>query len=210
MMLFRGSPVTHFFWLIGKLFLVFFVMRTANNFGAALGFSLLISASLAVWDRSQSSEAQVADTLRLALIIALGAGVTVATEAVYRIYDRSDPLIKSIDDLLLTVQQVADRRPPEEVGNKLLQYGMIGTGRLRIALLRQGINSTRRAQLSALMALAGRLINLAATLERAGRGRSKEDAERLRTLAQKLQQIRMLHGGMVEVWPFWDGVPGMK
>ena len=35
MMLFRGFPLTHFFWVIGSLFLAFFVMRTTTNYAAA-------------------------------------------------------------------------------------------------------------------------------------------------------------------------------
>lgn len=214
MMLFRGYPVTHFFWVIGTLFLIFFVMRTATNFGAALGFSLVISATLAIWDRPLSNEVQVADTLREMLIIAIGAGVTVATEAVYRIFDRSDPLLKSIDDLLLTVQQLvenlADRRSiPEDVGNRLLQYTTIGTGRLRLALLRQGVSAARHAQMTALLALAGRLIDLAAKLQRAGLGQREEDAARLRILAQKLQEIRidLRVSGMIRKSPEFGGQP---
>ena len=38
MMLFRGYPITHFFWVIGSLYLVFFVMRTTTNYAAAAGF----------------------------------------------------------------------------------------------------------------------------------------------------------------------------
>ena len=62
---------------------------------------------------------------------------TVATEALYRIFDHSDPLITFADDLLLAVQQVAEsiaahHSPPEPVVARVLQYEMIGTGRLRM------------------------------------------------------------------------------
>jgi multidrug resistance protein MdtO len=108
MMLFRGSPATHFFWVIGTLYLVFFVMRTATNYGAAAGLSFLIATTLSVWDQPLGSEAQVDATLWQAAAIAVGAGVTVVTEAVYHLFDRSDPLITSINDLLLTTQRVLE------------------------------------------------------------------------------------------------------
>jgi multidrug resistance protein MdtO len=108
MMLFRGYPITHFFWVIGSLYLVFFVMRTTTNYAAALAFAIPIGVALPVWDRSLPSEVQVEGTLWPVLIIAVGASVTVGTEALYRIFDRSDPLITSVDDLLLAVQQVAE------------------------------------------------------------------------------------------------------
>src|ERR1700683_3405633 len=120
MMLFRGYPMTHFFWVIGSLYLIFFVMRTTTNYAAALAFVIPIGVALPVWDRAVPSELQVEGTLWPILVIAVGAGATVLTEAVYRIFDRSDPLITFVDDLLLAVQQVAEslavhHAPPKPV-----------------------------------------------------------------------------------------------
>src|SRR5579863_8966591 len=42
MMLFRGYPITHFFWVIGSLYLVFFVIRTVPNYAAAAAFAIPI------------------------------------------------------------------------------------------------------------------------------------------------------------------------
>jgi multidrug resistance protein MdtO len=129
------------------------------------------------------------------VIIAVGAGATVATEAIYRIFDRSDPLVAYVDDLLLAVQQVAEsfaahHAPPKPVLDRVLQYNMIGTGRLRTTLQRQGLDPTRRAQRSALISLAGRLIGLAADLERTLPPPGEDDAIRLRALSQRLAAIR--------------------
>ena len=108
MMLFRDYPLTHFFWVIGSLYLAFFVMRTATNYAAALVFAVPIGIAIPIWDRSLPSELQVEGTLWPVLIIAVGAGVTLVTEVIYRIFDRSDPLITFVDDLLHAVQQVAE------------------------------------------------------------------------------------------------------
>ena len=70
MMLFRGYPMTHFFWVIGSLYLVFFVIRTTTNYPAALAFAVPIGISLPVWDLSLPSQIQVEGTLRPILIIA--------------------------------------------------------------------------------------------------------------------------------------------
>jgi multidrug resistance protein MdtO len=195
MMLFRGYPVTHFFWVIASLYVVFFVMRTATNYGAALGFAFLIANTLAVWDSSLSSEIQVERTLWPVLVIATGTLVTVATEAVYRIFDRSDPLITSVDDLLLAVQQAAEGSAslhalPKSLHNKILQYDMIGTGRLRTALQRQGLEPTKRAQRSALISLAARLVGLAANFVHTTPQPGEDDASRLRALSERLRAIR--------------------
>src|SRR5579863_739739 len=63
MMLFRGYPITHFFWVIGSLYLVFFVMRTTTNYVAAVAFAIPIGVALPVWDGALPSEVQVEGTL---------------------------------------------------------------------------------------------------------------------------------------------------
>jgi multidrug resistance protein MdtO len=195
MMLFRGYPITHFFWVIGSLFLVFFVLRTTTNYAAALAFAIPIGLALPVWDRALPSEVQVEGTLWPIVVIAVGTGATVVTEALYRIFDRSDPLITFGDDLLLAVQQVTEslaslHAPPEAVLDRVLQYQMIGTGRLRMTLQRQGGNPTRRAQRSAAISLAGRLISLAADLDRTPPQPGDDNAIRLRALSERLGAIR--------------------
>jgi multidrug resistance protein MdtO len=195
MMLFRGYPITHFFWVIGSLYLIFFVLRTTTNYAAALAFAIPMGVALPIWDRYVPSQVQVAGTLWPIVVIGVGTGATVATEALYRIFDRSDPLITFVDDLLLAVQQVAEsfaahHAPPKPVLSRVLQYNMIGTGRLRMTLQRQGLNATRRAQRSALISLAGRLIGLAANLERTSPQPGEDDAIRLRSLSERLGAIR--------------------
>lgn len=196
MMLFRGYPLTRFFWVIASLYLVFFVIRAASNYAAALVFAVPIGVALPIWDRSVPSEIQVEGTLWPVLIIAVGAGVALATEAVYRIFDRSDPLISSIDDMLLAVQLVTEhfaarQTPPTSVMNRVLQYQMTGTGRLRIALQRQGVEPTRRAQRGALISLTGRIMVLAADLEGVPANPRAEDAIRLKALSERIRVVRM-------------------
>jgi multidrug resistance protein MdtO len=194
MMLFRGYPITHFFWVIGSLYLIFFVIRTTTNYAAALAFAIPIGVALPVWDRALPSQVQVEGTLWPIVIIAVGAGATVGIEALYRIFDRSDPLTTFVDDLLLAVQQVAEslaslHAPPKSVLARVLQYQMIGTGRLRTTLQRQGVDPTQRAQRAALISLAGRLIGLAANLA-STRPEPGDDAIRLRALSARLGAIR--------------------
>jgi multidrug resistance protein MdtO len=215
MMLFRGYPMTHFLWVIGSLYLAFFVIRTATNYGAAVAFSVPIAVALPIWDRPLPSEAQVESTLWLVLVIGVGAGVTVATEALYRIFDRADPLITSVDDLLLPVQQVAesiaDLHPISKViRDRVLQYNMVGTGRLRTMLQRQGVDPIRRAQRTALIAIAGRLIGLAANLMDTPTQPGEDDGLRLRALSKRLAAMRaeLRASGVISAFaPVLEGPP---
>jgi multidrug resistance protein MdtO len=195
MMLFRGYPITHFFWVIGSLYLIFFVIRTATNYAAAAAFAIPIGVALPVWDRLLPSHLQVEGTLWPVLVVAVGAGAAVGTEAIYRIFDRSDPLISSVDDLLLAVQRLAEsiaglHASAKTVRARVLQYQAIGTGRLRMALQRQGVDPSRRAQRSALISLSGRLTDLAASLESANPQPGDDDAIRLRAFSERLAAIR--------------------
>jgi len=215
MMLFRGFPITHFFWVIASLYLAFFVMRTATNYAAALAFAIPIGVALPVWDRSVPSEVQVEGTLWPVLIVAVGAGVTVGTEVLYRIFDRSDPLITSVDDMLLTAQRVAEsivslHAPPKSILDRVLQYQMIGTGGLRTMLQRQGLDPTHRAQRSALISLAGRLVGLAAILARTPLQPGDDDVSRLRALSKRLGAIRaeLRESGVISASaPMLEGQP---
>jgi multidrug resistance protein MdtO len=199
MMLFRGYPISFFFWVAASFYLIFFVMRTATSYAAAAAFGVPIAVALPVWDRSLASQAQVEGTLWPVLIVAIGTGITVATEAVYRIFDsgldRSDPLIASLDDMLRAVQEVTEsvaslHVPPKSSSDRILQYQMIGTGRLRTMLQRQGLDPTRRAQRTALIAIVGRLIGLAADVMRAPEQAAEDDAVRLRAFSDRLAGIR--------------------
>jgi multidrug resistance protein MdtO len=220
MMLFRGYPFTQFFWVIGSLYLIFFVIRTATNYAAAAAFAVLIGIALPVWDRSLPSQTQVEGTLWPVLAIAVAVGATLGTEAIYRIFDHSDPVITSVDDMLLAVQQAAEsvasrRLPTKSICDKVLQYHMIGTGRLRATLQRQGVDPSQRAQRTALIALADRLIGLVANLTRIPPQPTGNDALRLRAFSERLRAIRtelreparafafppLLEGGMSRGFP---------
>jgi len=195
MMLFRGYPITHFFWVIGTFYLIFFVMRTASDYAAALAFAILIGITLPVWDRSIPTEVLVEGTLWPVLVMAVGTGAAVGGEALYRIFDRSDPLIASLDDLLLVVQQATEavashHAPSASIRDRILQYDMTGTGRLRMALQRQGLDPIRRAQRSAMISLAGRLIGLAAELVHSTPQPGDDEVIRLRALSERLESIR--------------------
>jgi len=116
---------------------------------------------------------------------------------------------------LLAVQQVAEsfaahHTLPKPVLARVLQYQMIGTGRLRTTLQRQGLDPTRRAQRAALISLAGRLIGLAAELARTLPRPGDDEATRLRALSVRLGAIRteIRESGVISASPpVLEGLP---
>jgi multidrug resistance protein MdtO len=195
MMLFRDYPIAYFFWVVATLGLGFFLIRTSTNYGAAVAFGFVFALNPPIWDQDLGTKAQVAATLWQAGAIAIGVGVTVVTEAVYRLFDRSDPLISSIADLMLAAQRVIDdvaerRTIPEADRKTILQYDLTGAGRLRASLARQGVDSILRAQRTAMIALTGHLIELAAELVRTAPLPTDEDVSRLRRVSEKIGRLR--------------------
>jgi multidrug resistance protein MdtO len=195
MMLFRDYPIAYFFWVVATLGMAFFLVRTSTNYGAAAAFGFVFAFSPPIWDQNLDTKAQVAATLWIAGAIAIGAGVTVVTEAIYRIFDRSDPLLSSIADLMLAAQRVIDNVAqrhtiPDADRKKILQYDLTGPGRLRTSLAQQGVDSILRAQRSAMISLTTHLIELAANLVRTAPLPTDEDASRLRRVSERIERLR--------------------
>ena len=195
MMLFRDYPIAYFFWVVATLGLAFFIVRTSTNYGAAAAFGFVFAFSPPIWDQNLDTKAQVAATLWIPGAIAIGVGATVVTEAVYRIFDRSDPVLSSIADLMLAAQRVIDNVAqrhtiPEADRKKILQYDLTGPGRLRTSLAQQGVDSIVRAQRSAMILLTSHLIELAADLMRTAPLPTDEDANRLRRVSERIERLR--------------------
>src|SRR5580698_5647143 len=61
-------PLVHFLWNIASLFLAFYALTIVNNYGAFMGFALMISVAVTIWDRRLPAETNVEDTLWLLLV----------------------------------------------------------------------------------------------------------------------------------------------
>jgi multidrug resistance protein MdtO len=109
------------------------------------------------------------------------------------------------------MESFADHHPvPKSILDKVLQYDVIGTGRLRTMLQRQGVEPTQRAQRSALISLAGRLIQIAADLVRTAPRPSDNDVIRLRALSARIEAIRtqLRESGVISTSPsVYEGPP---
>jgi len=219
--LFVDSPVTHFFWVVGSFYLIFFVMGTAKNYGLAAGFSFLIATAIPVWDRAGNTNLKLALTLYTLWSVIIGTLSTLFVELVYRSFHPEDPVIAGIADRLHVAGQMlgaaAEGKAPEKSEEaRLLQYAMVGPSSLRRQLIRAGQSPEIRARVSAVVALSGRLVELCAAARgdvyRGAEGPAREDSERLRALARVVERQAAAVGALPEVArigasavPRWNG-----
>lgn len=164
------DPITHYLWIIGSLFLAFYLLRIMPDYGTAAGFGFLLAAAIPFWDQASITvNDRVEDTLWAAFSTALGATVTIAVEYVFRRFHPATDLTEGIEHRLQAVEDVltyvAGNLPLDgAVEKEITLYTNAGSSRVRRLLARSGYSSHFVAQMSAAVALLGRLVDLAASL----------------------------------------------
>lgn len=167
-LLFFGSPVLHFIWVIVTFFIIFFAMRVVRSYSAAAGFGFLIATCIPIWERAQPSEQSVEATLWTAASVALGAVVTVAVEYVAAPFHRHGGLEEGLVDRWQAVagvlHNVAHDQPAGEPGKKLTQFAVVGVSRLRRIVLRSGRSVDFIEQAGTLVSITEHMVDLTAAL----------------------------------------------
>ncbi len=218
-MLFLDSPVTHFLWVVGSLYGIFFIIHTSRNYAAAAGFSFLVATAIPTWDRPGDLNTKVSLTLVTLLSIIIGTFSTLLVEWVYRFFSTGDRVVAGVSDRLRVAGQVlrslADGRTPDpQVEQRLLQYAMVGPSDLRQQVIRAGQTPGVRARSSAAIATSAWIVELCASAlgQRGPASLEWETSERLlrvsEALAEQAARIAALPsiahiGG--ETLPRWTG-----
>jgi multidrug resistance protein MdtO len=189
-----GVPALHFFWVIGSFFLAFYVLSTGTNYLTAALFVIMIAVGVPLWDRHVSAETNVEDTLRVALAASVGALVTAAVEWAFARLRPGDDIVRPIAERLAAVESLLHRYsedgPSEDAIRSIVGLGMRGTSSLRRALRRSDYSPQYRAQMSGVVALVGRLADIAANLTQFGFTPTSRDQKQLRRLATAVATIR--------------------
>ncbi len=193
--LFAGEPFLHFMWVVGTLFITFFLISALTEYLAGTAFGFLAVTSIGAWDFPANTDVLFENTLWTALAVVLGAVVTTVVELVFRSLHPSDEFTDRLLARMQTVEDVlrclADQRPIDDrPRQRLEQYAMTGTAALRQLLVRSSEPLDERARMSAIVALTGRLIDLLG--QNAGNPASFTAEERagLGHAAQQMGQIR--------------------
>jgi multidrug resistance protein MdtO len=189
-----GDPFTHLLWVLGNLLLVFFLISTLEAYDTALAFGLLVSSAISIWDQPVSAERRLTRMLFLLLSILIGCAVSVGVEYFFARTHSPDAVIDGIRARLMVVsealQGLADGEPLRpSLKATLSRYIRRGTGELRERLAHAEYEATYKDQLSAALALSGRLIELTSHLVESGFQPAGGDSDFARSIANKIEWI---------------------
>jgi len=188
-------PLLHFLWIIGSLFLAFYALTVLTNYGGFVGFALVISIAISIWDLHVSAETNVEDTLDLLLVALIAVVVTSAVELTFRRMRPGDDIVAPVADRLAAIHSVlicySEGRPVDQTAEeKIIRLGMLGTSTLRRALLRSDYSPQYRTEMSGVVALVGRLVDITTALTQLSVEPSSFDQDHLRSLAATVASIR--------------------
>jgi multidrug resistance protein MdtO len=188
-------PFLHFLWIIGSLFLAFYALTVLTNYGAFVGFALVVSIAVSIWDRHIPAERNVEDTLYLSLVALIAVAVTSGVELAFRRMRPGDNIVVPVADRLAAIHSVlicySEGRPvDQDTEEKVIRLGMLGTSALRIALRRSDYSPEYRTQMSGVVGLVGSLVDLTTALTQLSFEPSSIDREHLGNLAGAVAGIR--------------------
>ena len=126
-----NSPLLHFVWVIGSLFLAFYAISALTNYTAAVIFAIMISVGVPLWDRLLPSETNVEDTLWLCLSVVIGVVITAAVELVFERRRPGDDVVIPISDRLSAIERLMIRYAEgayidAAIKEQIMQFAMRG------------------------------------------------------------------------------------
>ena len=187
-------PTLHLLWVIASFLLGFYAMSIIKNFGASSTFAIMICVGVPIWDRHVSAGTNVEDTLWLCLASAIGVVATVGVEVLFSRVKPGDDIVAGLADRLAAVQHLlacfANNCPVDQpIQANVVRLAMVGTSMLRRILQRSSCAQNYAEQMGAMIALTGRLVDLAANLT-SPINLAPDDREQIRFLAENVGSVR--------------------
>ena len=192
------DPLTHYLWIVLSLFLAFYLIRIVPDYMTAVGFGFTLAGAIPLWDETFLTVNQrTENTLWLGFSVLVGAAVTIVVEYIFhRVHPETDlnvgigTRLRAVESLL---RQIGAGEHEFKYQKEIALYSTVGTSRLRRMVNRSGASPRFVAQMTTAVALLGRLINLAGSLQIL---RSKqfsvtpqEDRERCLRLADQIVEL---------------------
>ena len=190
-----GSPVLRFLWVGGTLFLSFYLLSALRNYATGARFAFVSVVTIPLWDSHTSAESKTEATLFAVGAIAIGSVITLLIELAFAEFRGTDDLSEAITERLLSVEELlacyADGREiPDATRLTLRRLALVGVSRLRQVLQRSGYNAEREQEMSGIVALVGRLVDLAANLANFRSQVAGDLQDRVRRSAHNIAGIR--------------------
>jgi multidrug resistance protein MdtO len=192
---FVEDPLLRFLWIIGTFVMVFFAISAMSNYGASSRFGYLIAISVPLWDLQVPAETRVEGTLWAVWTITFASVIAMLVQFVFAAIAPGDDFAHSIANRLDSVKELltcylADRPVDPATEKKVTRFAVLGTSRLRRILRRSPWALNYSEQMGAVLALVGRLVDLAASLTQLNIRISDHDRERIRALSAGIAGIR--------------------
>lgn len=190
-----GSPMLHFLWNVGSFFLAFYLLSIVSSYFVGVVFAIMVSVGVPILDTFATPETKVENVLWLMLVVFIGVAVTTATEFAFIREEPGQAIAKQVADRLSAVHDLmlSDARDGfvnESAEKEVISFGVRGTSRVRMRLRRSGYQSHYRAQMGAVIALVGRLVDMAGGLAQLRFTSTDADRGHLRELASAITTIR--------------------
>jgi multidrug resistance protein MdtO len=191
---FLDDPVLRFVWVIGALFIMFYSISAMANHAAASTIGYLIVLTVPLWDEHVSAEARVEGTLWAIGALTIGSVVAVVVELVFAEIRPGDDLLRSIADRLASVEVLLASyltdRTDRAAEDRVTRLALLGASRLRSTLRGSCYPRDYSEEMGAVVALVGRLVDIAANLTHLDVQASPDDRLRIRTLLSNTAGIR--------------------
>ncbi len=151
--------------------------------------------TISLWDRHISAQAKMDSVLWAVGMLTMASVIALLLEIGYAALKRGDELIDPISERLACVEQLlrcyAGGRPVDgTTQSSVTRLAMSGTSRLRAVLARSHKSAQYVQEMGAVVALTGRLVDLAANLPHFVVNVADTDRERIGKAADRIAQIR--------------------
>jgi multidrug resistance protein MdtO len=192
---FVDDPLLRLLWVIGTMFLTFYAMSAMSTFVSAVDIGYLIVLTVPLWDAHLSGEQRLEATLWAVFALTISCAIAVVVELLYEAIRPGNDLLRSIADRLTSVEATlvcygTGGAVDQATADKVARLAMLGTSRLRCTLRTSNYPRDYMEQMGAVVALVGRLVDIAASLTHIGVQVGGDDRQRIRALATSIGSIR--------------------
>lgn len=193
---FLQDPNLRLIWVVLTFFIMFYALSAMTNYTAAARFGYLLVITIPLWDSQIRTESKIEGTLWAFGAISLGSLITVAVELIYAELKTGDVILQPLQDRLAATRKLlnsyaAGSPLDDNTKNEITHFAMLGTSPMRRTLQRSAYAPAYRERMGAVIALVGRLVDVAANVANLNSDLPSGASERIRCLAANIDTIRV-------------------